>query len=105
MASIKLNRGYTLCRHGATTRHEAGEVISVPFGVGNELVASGVGVHWNGGAADAEPASRSVTRPVVEPVHPVARPKPVRPSPAKPHEQTKPAEAKPAEAQPSNQGE
>ena len=94
MASIKLLKDYAHARNGVATRHKAGEVISVPYGLGLDLVAAGTGRHWNGGAVDVpEPA-------------PAPGPRAAPPAPQPRAKQAKPpAEAKAAEAKPSDQGE
>lgn len=96
MASILLKKPYRQTRDGKATDHRAGEVVSVPYFEGLEMVKAGVGVRWNGGVGHEPPAAPPQPRPAPPPEEPKpaaeAKPK------AQPKQQTRPAEARPAEA-------
>ena len=46
MSSIQLTQDHE--------SHKAGDIISVPFHVGKELITKGLGHYWNGGDADQQ---------------------------------------------------
>lgn len=101
MASILLKKPYRQTRAGVATDHRPGEVVSVPYFEGLEMLKAGVGVRWNGGVGHEPPAPPPKAP---EPAK-AAEPKPPKggssTAPPKP-QQTKPAEAK-AEAKTTHQ--
>lgn len=80
MSSIRLLKDYP-------PRGQKGEVISVPFGLGRELVSKGVGAYLVGPAVKAAPATPEAERPrppetAVKPVVVATAPAPTTPATA-----------------------